>query len=83
MGESEKCPYCGVELEEGYIISSRWITWSSGKPFPSSWHFIGEHIAKSADVPFIRGTGPNLPAHRCRKCSIILIRVPKMEKSNE
>jgi len=81
MEGSEKCPICGNVMDKGSLISPRGITWWPDKPFSSVWH-KGENIVPSANVS-LRNNTPHLPAHRCRKCGVILIHIPKIEKSTE
>jgi len=61
------CPKCNGEMEQGYLQSSRELTWSPQRRGSLSRTFPG-------DVKFVANVlhGANIPAHCCRRCSFIL-----------
>jgi hypothetical protein len=65
LDSMKKCPFCGGELEKGYVISGQGISW-----------YTKEHKlwAPTADrlSPKITLTIPNLPSLRCKQCSIVI-----------
>lgn len=63
-----KCPYCGHEVEEGYVQSARTIVWSVKKKavFPSNGF-------SRADVPVTGMFDAAQRAYLCRSCKKIVI----------
>ena len=63
------CPKCGGSMRRGYLVSSRFIYWST-QPFQP-------FIFSPRRVPFLPhnmasiGRGTSLPAFRCESCEII------------
>lgn len=65
-----KCPYCGEEMVNGFLISSRDITFTNDNPNRSF------RVKKRNDLELSKGSGLSLPhcvAHHCRSCKKIVI----------
>ena len=66
MEITSECPYCGEEMERGYLITSQGIWWDDKRP-GILWTIFGkEAIATS----FGRSVVASI---RCRKCGIVII----------
>lgn len=59
------CPFCGGEMEFGFVYSSHWISWTKEEP-----RFIGQYseILDSSFWPFAK-----LRAGKCTNCEAIVI----------
>lgn len=65
-----KCPYCGDEMVDGYLISSRDITFSTDDPE----RFF--RMKKRNDLELSTGSGISIPhcaACHCSRCKKIVI----------
>jgi hypothetical protein len=72
------CPYCGKEMEDGYLQSSRFIVWSSIKL--SGCILPQEKGDFKASGGIVRQL---LPSHYCRLCNILISRpLTKKEETN-
>ncbi len=65
-----QCPYCGKEMEEGYLSSRSPVFWSegvSGLPIPtrSGEFLLGGKLAGLISRP---------KAHLCRDCGVVITR---------
>jgi ribosomal protein L24E len=70
MSEVKKCPYCGGEMQNGYVISDgQIICWSEKKS--SIFLVKGELLKRSIWTPI------NLKAHRCTHCELVLFYYPQ------
>jgi hypothetical protein len=65
--EISACPYCGVEMEKGFIVSNYGIWWNDHVPRVICGR--GEWIASSF------WTCAGVPGFRCNACSIIVFHV--------
>ena len=70
------CPYCGKEMEKGYIQSGRSFYWSSEKKGD------GLPNANAGDIAFSSSfwSGAFLDAHICRGCGKLLADLPEEKK---
>lgn len=65
-----KCPYCGEEMIDGFLISSRDITFSNDDPNRTF------RIKKRNDLELTKGSGEAIPhcaACHCSRCKKIVI----------
>ncbi len=65
-----KCPYCGEEMIDGFLISSRDITFSNDDPNRTF------RIKKRNDLELTKGSGGSIPhcaACHCSRCKKIVI----------
>lgn len=66
-----KCPYCGEEMTDGFLISSRDITFSNDDPNRLL------RIKKRNDLELSKGSGggavPHCAACHCSRCKKIVI----------
>jgi predicted Zn finger-like uncharacterized protein len=71
--EISACPYCGVEMEKGFIVSNYGIWWNDHVPRVICGR--GEWIASSF------WTCAGVPGFRCNACSIIVFQSGKPTRS--
>lgn len=72
MIDIKHCPQCKNDVKEGYIFSSRRISWSDS---PESIFADYENEALSKDT-FLKIK--KLPAIRCEQCSLVLFKHEKI-----
>ncbi len=68
------CPDCGAKLQKGYLASGGGLSWS---PTPVWTFWKGSLIVswfKKSKKCVTKAGAYNLPADRCRKCSILVLR---------
>jgi uncharacterized Zn-finger protein len=67
MEITSKCPYCGIEMEKGFVIVYRGIIWDNKRP--GFWYsLIGKkYLAGSFWSGRVVPTG-----FRCRECEIVI-----------
>lgn len=65
MTESSACPYCGNEMEKGFIVSNHGIWWNDHVPryFCGGGEWLASSYWTCADVP----------GSRCTTCGIIVL----------
>ncbi len=75
MEATEKCPSCGENMEFGYLVSPRRISWC--KKIPRFFGICGDHLSEG----FVFKSG--VSGYRCKKCRLIryneIVRSPKNE----
>lgn len=67
-----KCPYCGEEMELGYIQCRDQIIWDTKKRAVAALPSLRDDavLLKSGEGPF---SGASVSAYHCRKCQKIII----------
>ena len=66
-----KCPYCGKEMELGYIQCRDGVHWTSKKVFAAAFSQFGKD-----SLSLENGAGKNntvVYAHRCGDCKKVII----------
>ena len=73
-----KCPYCGDELEQGYIKSSQVLFWGKDKELG----FVLGNVRLSKNP--LRGffCGHFVPSGYCDKCRKIIVSLDETEERN-
>lgn len=69
-----KCPYCGNEMEQGFIQSPQEISWKKGdkRPFLGRAQFHEGSVILS-ELSFMKGSA--VTAFLCRDCKKVIIRL--------
>ena len=67
-----KCPYCGNEMEQGFIQSPQEISWKKGdkRPFLGRAQFHEGSVILS-ELSFMKGSA--VTAFLCRDCKKVII----------
>ena len=67
-----KCPYCNIEMEQGFIQSPQEISWKKGEKRPllgrAQFH---EGSVILSELSFIKGSA--VTAYLCRACRKVII----------
>ena len=73
-----KCPYCGCEMEQGYIKSNQVLFWGKDKELG----FVSGNVRLSKNL--LRGffCGHFMPAQHCSKCRKIIVSLDETEERN-
>lgn len=74
-GIVKKCPECGKEMEKGYVVSEA-IKWSNQKPGPVAFGL-------ESVLPWQFLSIPNVEAHRCKQCMLVLFYYGKYTPDKE
>jgi hypothetical protein len=75
MDTIEKCPSCREDMELGFIVSQRTISWCDH--VPKTICYCGEPLSKGYTIcAWVSG-------HRCKKCKIILYQEPEQPTKND
>jgi len=70
MGIGMKCPKCGNEMEDGFVVAQGFIHWNSKRVF---FGLDGDDLLpQSKSIPIL-GKAENVPAYRCTSCRFIHI----------
>lgn len=64
-----KCPYCGAEMEQGYVQSARGIFWSTKR----RKLFILPTYEDVEIAPMSWTASANENSYLCRKCNKVII----------
>jgi len=69
----KKCPFCGGELEKGYVVAPRSLAWDKVKPRLRQ-DFWGGPGSRDSELltPSLQFRTATFPAARCRECHVIL-----------
>ena len=66
-----KCPYCGKEMELGYIQCRDGVTWTPKKQLVAALSFLGKD-----SMPIVNGAADNnnaVYAYKCGECRKVII----------
>lgn len=78
----EKCPWCGKDMEQGYLIGGRGIYWYSGIPTTGALAKVGWLGPKLDDAFRVDDEGnfltsPYRTAWRCKECKKVVFHMPE------
>ena len=75
MDSTEKCPSCGEDMEPGFLVSQRTISWCNH--VPKVICYCGEPLSKGHTLcAWVSG-------HRCKSCKIILYHEVEQSPEND
>jgi hypothetical protein len=66
-----ECPYCGGEMEKGYLQGSHEVYWSKAKRIFGSCVIEGDIVIIEAPMGICDGD-----SYVCRKCGKVIIDIP-------
>ena len=74
LSSIKKCPLCGGELEEGYMLAPRGIYWDTKS---NKLSILGAEALKSSWA----WTMPQGPALRCKSCGIAILDYTRIKET--
>ena len=68
------CPYCGKEMEKGFIQGRDGVWWSEKKRPVSALHIFGGNMVELAkSLPGVTGDRRAADAYLCRDCRKVVV----------